>query len=219
MVQEGRRRQARGEARRADILDAALRLVARGGPGALTMRGVAVEAGMPLGLVTYYFPSKDDLVAQAMERAASLMHDEFAPALEGLRGAGRERAVEAVTDLLLDILLGRPLDSVAQYELWLQAARRPALRGVARAQRAALLRQTEELLTGLGAPRAAADAPLLLAALDGLALQYVAVGRPPRATVRRQVARLLTLFTTAGEQPPESAGQRPARRPPRKDAP
>jgi DNA-binding transcriptional regulator YbjK len=45
----------RGEARRTAIVDAALRLVARGGPRAVTHRAVAAEADVPLAATTYYF--------------------------------------------------------------------------------------------------------------------------------------------------------------------
>ena len=60
----------RGEARRRELLEATLRVVGRGGVGAVTHRVVAREAGVPLGSTTYYFKTKEEMVAQALELVA-----------------------------------------------------------------------------------------------------------------------------------------------------
>lgn len=60
--------QARSRARVAGIVAAAERLVVRDGPGALTMRRLATEAGVPVGSVYQFFADRDavldHLVAQ-----------------------------------------------------------------------------------------------------------------------------------------------------------
>lgn len=50
------------EQRRADITDAAARLIARAGVGAATIRDVAAEAGLTTGSVTHYFADKRELL-------------------------------------------------------------------------------------------------------------------------------------------------------------
>lgn len=57
--------------KRNQILDAALRILARSGIGGLTMRAVAKEASVALGLVNYYFETKHSLVSAALERIGS----------------------------------------------------------------------------------------------------------------------------------------------------
>lgn len=52
--------------RRAEILEAAVVVCAAGGVGGATLREIADRAGMTKGLLTYYFPTKDELVAQAV---------------------------------------------------------------------------------------------------------------------------------------------------------
>lgn len=54
------------EALRASLVDAALRVLERAGAGGLTMRAVAVEAGVALGQPYKVFASRDELVAQVI---------------------------------------------------------------------------------------------------------------------------------------------------------
>ena len=62
---------AAGEAkvdRRALLLDAVLRLLARDGISGVSLRAVAREAGVALGLVHYYFEDKTQLIAAALRQ-------------------------------------------------------------------------------------------------------------------------------------------------------
>ncbi len=54
--------------READILDAALVVLGRDGIGGVSMRAVAREAGVSLGLANYYFSDKTSLVSAALRR-------------------------------------------------------------------------------------------------------------------------------------------------------
>jgi AcrR family transcriptional regulator len=57
------------------ILDAAEHLVGGGGPGALTLRSLALATGAPAGTLTHAFGSRDGLVAQLWLRAAQRFLD------------------------------------------------------------------------------------------------------------------------------------------------
>jgi AcrR family transcriptional regulator len=50
------------------ILDAVLELLSRGGISAVTIRAVAQEAGVGLGLVSYYYEDKTRLIGAALHR-------------------------------------------------------------------------------------------------------------------------------------------------------
>lgn len=50
------------------ILDAVIAVLSRGGIAAVSMRAVAKEAGVALGLVNYYFDSKTALIGAALRR-------------------------------------------------------------------------------------------------------------------------------------------------------
>src|SRR4051794_38498978 len=77
---------ARGADTRRRLYEAALRLMAAGGWQATTLRDVAREAGVSVGLLYRYFPSKravvmalyDQLSAEFAERAASLPRGSWA---------------------------------------------------------------------------------------------------------------------------------------------
>ncbi|WP_240802968.1 TetR family transcriptional regulator [Streptomyces sp. A1499] len=120
-------RTLRGQRRRAQIIEATLTIVRRDGATGVTHRTVAKEAGITTSLTLYYFATLDDLLVAALtsvtdaytQRIRQLIDTEDDP-LDGLArliaesaGPGRERAL-------------------AERELSTLAARRPALRPVAR---------------------------------------------------------------------------------------
>lgn len=120
-------RRARGERRRAQIIDATLAVVQRDGAAGVTHRTVAKEAGITTSLSTYYFDTLDDLLVAALSSVAEVytarireIIDHYDDKLRGLAeliadtaGPGRNRAL-------------------AERELSTLAARRKALRPVAR---------------------------------------------------------------------------------------
>ncbi len=165
----------RGEARRQAILEATLRLVARGGPRAATHRAVAHEAGVPLAATTYYFASRDDLIGQAM-------------------ALGADREIARMREEGLEAMLAAPAteEQIACWELWLEAARNPALRPAARSVSRAYVEAARE--------RAGdeVDARLLVAAAEGLALELLVGGMEPEEA-HAALDRLVTL--TADRRP------------------
>ncbi|MEU8530356.1 MULTISPECIES: TetR/AcrR family transcriptional regulator [Streptomyces] len=150
--------------RRGRIVDAALRVVGRAGLAGLTHRTVAAEADVPLGSTTYHFASLDELLVAALRRAnegfAGLLRDD--PALAA-------PAADLPTELAR--LMGRWLSGERtgvelEYELYLAALRRPALRPVAA--------EWTEAVTGLLAPRTdPATARAVVALMDGICLQVL----------------------------------------------
>ncbi|MFE6865040.1 TetR/AcrR family transcriptional regulator [Kitasatospora sp. NPDC057692] len=77
------------EERRAHIIDALLRAAASDGLHAVTMRSVAIEAGVSVRLVQYYFDTKEQLLLAALGRLAARM---------GERVRDRVRAAGSSTD-------------------------------------------------------------------------------------------------------------------------
>lgn len=80
------------------ILDAARQLLARHGPGALSIRGVASHLGAPSGSIYHRFRSRDILVASLWLRAV----ENFQEGLTAAVGcADPKQAVRAVASLVL----------------------------------------------------------------------------------------------------------------------
>jgi len=57
--------------RRTAILDATLRLIAKGGIDSVTHRRVAAEAGVSLSSTTYYFATREDIIHEAFRHKLS----------------------------------------------------------------------------------------------------------------------------------------------------
>lgn len=194
-----RQRQARGEARRRDILVATLALVRRGGIAAVTSRAVAREAGVPLGSLSYYFDGKDDLLEQAL-----LLHvDEELVRLREISDAltaDEEPDPREAAQAFMAVLREGDLATIAQFELYLEAGRNPALRDAAARCFAAYEEVVATALAAAGLPDAESAAPLFVAFADGLGLRQLAA--PGSALALDE--GLLRLFAgfTAGDVTP-----------------
>ncbi|MGW1340467.1 TetR/AcrR family transcriptional regulator [Kribbella sp. NPDC002412] len=156
---DGRRR--RGELRRGELLRATLAVVERDGVAGVSHRAVAAEADVSVASITYHFPTLDDLLVAALTWAA----EDLAAELHGWGSELGARPADELARLIehgLDRRRGRTL---AVYELYLYAARRPDLREVA----GAWLEPLTEIARAFTADPH--KARLLVAALDGLLLQ------------------------------------------------
>ncbi len=188
------RRQARGERRRLDLLDATIRLIAREGTHAVTLRAVAAEAGASLRATTYYFESKEELVAEAFRHYASRAVERFdaivaaAGWADGLGRLDAQSAAEMLAAVVADDLLVDRLGLLAEYELVLEISRDPRLAPAYRAWQ----RRLEALLVAgaraLGSPVPERHARLILAVVRGLEIE--ALARPKRRVSRTELAEM-----------------------------
>jgi DNA-binding transcriptional regulator YbjK len=180
----------RGAARREALLEAVLRIVAEVGADAVTHRRVAERAGLPLASTTYWFDSKEHLLTAALEFAADRdvvrLHT-LAAELAGDAGTV-EAIVTAIVEPLDDGLQASRGSLMATYALLLEAARRPALRAVARRWTDAYMETIGGLLERAGSLRPREDAQLLLGAADGLLIEQLASGET--SDLRPQLRRL-----------------------------
>lgn len=120
-------RRARGERRRAEIITAALAVVTREGAGGLTHRTVAREAGITTSLTTYYFATLDDLMVAALTSVA----DVYTARVRGILDGGGD-PLTGLAELIAETAGPGRDRALAERELATLAARRPALRPVAR---------------------------------------------------------------------------------------
>jgi DNA-binding transcriptional regulator YbjK len=185
--------QRRGQ-RREQILEATLRLIGRSGRQAVTHRAVAEEAGVPLGSTTYYFDSRDDLLGQALEHVSAQEVKRYAELTDDLRQLSTP--VE-LADRLLSNLVAAAQDRtayIAEYELWLEAGRRPDLRQAAQSWCDAEQRAVAGALEHLGSTDPRADASIVVATLDGLGERVLAREEDPAkaaAELRPELHRLI----------------------------
>jgi AcrR family transcriptional regulator len=85
------------------ILRAAIRLFIREGGAAFTARGVAKEAGVSLGAVQHFFPTKDQLLAAMLERVLADYGRMYEKLSEDLPFNGEARLLGVIDCLVADI--------------------------------------------------------------------------------------------------------------------
>lgn len=124
-VVDGRR--ARGEKRRAEIIDATLAVVNRDGAAGVTHRTVAKQAGITTSLSTYYFATLDDLLVAALSSVA----DTYTVRIREIVDSSGDKLL-GLAELIVDSGGPGRERALAERELSTLAARRPALAPVAR---------------------------------------------------------------------------------------
>ncbi|SEG90022.1 DNA-binding transcriptional regulator YbjK [Thermomonospora echinospora] len=117
--------------RRDRLIDAARTVIAERGVAGTTHREIARVADVPLGSMTYHFASLEEVLIEAFTRHADAVAGVFDERLEA--AWDRDAAIEAVITLVSEDLLGSQHDLVLTVELYVAAARNPALRAVTQA--------------------------------------------------------------------------------------
>jgi len=197
-------RQERSKARREALLRAAISLLAEGGARALTHRAVAARAGLPAASTTYYFESIQQLTDEALALHVSERVAELDALVSSAVAGGRSpeevggRVAEALADRAADVI-------VAQFELYLEAARNPALRPMVAEALDSFEHFTATALKSLGARDAEAWAPAFVALFDGFALHRLARPRSRSAEVSALRAAVRALFIAAVMPPSDQA--------------
>jgi DNA-binding transcriptional regulator YbjK len=175
-------RKARGEKRREEIIAAALRVIERDGVAGVTHRTVATEAGVPTASTTYHFSSLDDLLIATLISCARDMATEVYWMIDRARSRG-SRGAEEVAGLLAQALGPRRGRTMAEYELYLLAARKPELRPAAR--------RWLDVLTSMVRHDDEVAFRVFLAGIDGLLIQGLIDDEPPSAEELRPVVDYL----------------------------
>ncbi|WP_017571120.1 TetR/AcrR family transcriptional regulator [Nocardiopsis halotolerans] len=192
-ISDGRRR--KGERRRRRLLDATMRVIERDGVAAVSQRRVATEAGVPPSAVTYYYATVDDLLVDTLTR----VNDTYVAALASLPD-DPDAALRAFARMIAVGSGPERAHVMAECELFLLAARRPAMRPqVERWNRAV----DAFLVPHLPRPDDRVGAG---AAIDGLFMRCCADPRLTADDVYRALSRLVS------REPRSARAESPARR-------
>lgn len=179
--------------RRQRIIDAAIRVVGRSGIAGLSHRSVAAEADVPLGSTTYHFRTLDELMVAALRQA----NEGFAKVIAsrgGLEDPRTDLAAELAA-LMGEWLGGERTGVELEYELYLAALRRPALRPVA-------AEWCEDVAAPLSRRTDPVTARALVALMDGICLQVLLTDTPyDEAYAREVLGRLLPGTDARGPAP------------------
>jgi AcrR family transcriptional regulator len=194
--------QKRSKRTRQAILEAALRVIARRGVGASTFREVANDAEVSLGVVTYHFPNRRDLLTAAFalhlettdQRGSSFSEEHGRALREKLRSG--ESIADAVVELLRSLVEDERDSFIASHELTLELTRDSELALSVKSALTAHRTIVAQMVAAAGSEDAELDGEILSAAFEGLALKWLAHPGDAQfeARLRRVVARLMSKF-------------------------
>ena len=150
-------------------------MLAREGASAITHRAVAREADVPIAATTYYFTSKDDLIAEAFRLHAEKEARRVAAATRAIDAElTRAQLADQLAEFLFEGLHGARSSLIAEYELLIQAARRPELEAYSRIFYDTIEAQLERTLSSIGSAHAEEDTRIIMAILAGLEVDNLA---------------------------------------------
>ncbi|BCW48091.1 TetR family transcriptional regulator [Arthrobacter sp. StoSoilB13] len=117
--------------RRSRILQATLDVITEHGVAGASYRGIAAHAGVPLGSMTYYFPTLEGLILAALDSTRSDLGPRYG---EPLRDA---RTLADIVDVLVEATIGATsptLDEIRLYaEIRHYGARNPKVAAILQA--------------------------------------------------------------------------------------
>lgn len=184
--------QRRSRERQDALLRAALELIAEGGTRAVTHRAVAARAGLPLAATTYYFESISDLTVQALRLHVRERIDQLQTLAD--QAAREARSRQDIGELITESLVGRDSGAIiAQFEVYLEAARNPDLRPAVIEALDVFERLAATILAAIGARAPDASAAAFVAVINGFALRRVARHSEPHDDAESLVAALRAL--------------------------
>lgn len=203
---------ATGEGRREVILQAALRVIGSDGIDAVTHRRVASEAEVPLGSMTYYFDSRDDLVREAFRYHL----DEVGGAVSDLKTAlaqvdldrGREELADDLVDALVDLSERTmvPPKLRAEYEMRVYAGRDAAIAEQLASWQTGGNAVLAEALELLGVARPMEGARAMIGAVQGFELERLWRADAGADELRRRVEVTLAGLLAESTSPERSRG-------------
>ena len=196
-------RRGRGIKRRTQILEAALRLLAQDGASVITHRAVAQEARVPIAATTYYFNSKEHLIAEAFRLHAENEAHRVADATKAIdTELTKEQLADQLAEFLSYGLHHARTTLIAEFELLLQAARHPELEGYSRIFYDTIAAQVERTLANIGSRSPESDTRIIMAALAGLEVDNLSTPTTALdpAELRELMHRLLDALIPNGRE-------------------
>jgi AcrR family transcriptional regulator len=184
------------------LLAAVIDVVAEKGLRGVTYRSVAARAGVNHTLITHHFGSVEGLLAATLEWAVQRSIDETGLA----RVADFD---EKFADALLASVSSEPELQLFQFEMLLEARRKPELKALLDRLYDNYISTVETALRGRSLDTDDELSMAIFAALDGLMLQFLTFGNPAKIlSAVVQVGRLLERSGAAGDA--NAAGLSPA---------
>ncbi len=190
------------DARRGEIIAAAVRVLTRDGLAETTTRKIAAEAGVNQAMLRYYFGSKDDLLFAVLQEMMRLTK-EIVREVATTSGSIRQAIAESLKAFWAHVEAAPELQ-VMQYELTLYALRHPDSAWLAREQYDGYCSVVETLFEEAYAAAQqtcalsfAEIARFVIGGLDGIILQFISDRNVERS--RRDLNHLISAVIALAE--------------------
>ncbi|GAA3936901.1 TetR/AcrR family transcriptional regulator [Actinomadura viridis] len=188
-----RRRQARGERRMAEILDAAARVFAESGYEAATTNRIAAAAGISPGSLYQFFANKEAIAQALADRFVEQMRRAHREAFESADMSGLPAA--EMIDRMLDPIIAFNIANPGFKALFARPDMPPGLAAAARPIQAALLGRVEAVLEarapGLAPGARNRSARVLIQLFQAMVPMVTAAEGDERAAVIVEVKKVL----------------------------
>ncbi|CAM5593129.1 hypothetical protein GCM10010329_48730 [Streptomyces spiroverticillatus] len=174
--------------RRRQLVEAAIRAMARDGVAKTTTRSVVAEAGVSLSVFHYCFGSKQDLLEAVMDTISEHSESDVLARLAPSPGSALRTTIRAGLQAYWDHVLAHRGEHMLTYELTQYALREPGYEHLARRQYerylTAHLKVIRQLAEALGVELTVPEptaARYLAALTDGLTLNFLVLGDEAKA--------------------------------------
>jgi len=183
------------------ILDATLRLIARGGIDAVRYRDVASESGIPLGTISYQYPSREELVRSAFKHFLAANERSLRTSATGVRVREPRDVAKLIADILQAEFSSSDRAHLAEFELLVYAARDPQMADMLVEWDRHVTAELGSILESVGVQNPFATAETLLELSRGFQLVRLGQEKPNFAALRLRIERVLQgLSATAAAQ-------------------
>lgn len=181
--------------RRAQLLDAAIDIVADRGLGGLTHRAIDDHAGLPTGTTSNYFRTRLALLEATAAHTAQL-HWHHVEAVQLLIGAPitRDGVVDLLTRLVSNTDPQYRRRTLARFELFLEGTRTPQLQPFLDELQHSAVRSARVVLEAAGIAPSDAQLDALTSVLNGLlfsTITFAPAAADPRTTIEQLLAAIL----------------------------
>ena len=109
------------------ILDATLRLIAKGGVDAVRYRDVATESGIALGTISYQYPSREELIRSAFKHFLASSETSLRQNTAGVSRREPRDVAKLIVDILEAEFSAPNRAHMAEFELLVYAGRDPEM--------------------------------------------------------------------------------------------
>ena len=171
-------KRSKGQETRRQLLDAAIRLMAAHGAGAVSGHAVAVEAGVAPALPSYYFKPVSTLIDAAREQLYEAARLRYRESVNGIDLA--TATVDQIVDLTTAVLVREVTQfsdlNLATLAIEVETARQPAMRPIVGRWFGDRSRAWHRLLLSFDIAAATSDGLLMCSLFTGMQVRLLATG-------------------------------------------